>query len=87
MTTPHISVDFQNADTLGRVRLNTVGGIESLAVAGVRLVNGLEVVVQDEELEADGVVRFSTEEQTWVAAIDWKAIRPLGRTAVVPHRG
>jgi hypothetical protein len=83
MTTPRIYVDFQNADPLGRVHLNTIGGIESLAVAGVCLVDGLEIIVHDEELEADGIVRYSDEEGIWVATIDWDAIRQISQPSVV----
>ena len=80
MPTPHIHVDFNNAEPPGRVRLSTVGGIESLAVAGVRLVEGLAVVVADEELEADGIVAYSADEHQWVAKIDWDAIRRITTT-------
>lgn len=85
MTPLHISVDFQNADPLGRVRLSTIGSLKSLARSGARLVDGLTVIVHDEELEADGVVSFAPEEHTWVAKIDWNAIRPIAEAAVVRH--
>jgi len=81
MKTFPIWADFQNADTRGRVRLNTVGSIESLAESGVRLVDGLRIVLHDDELEADGTVGFSTEEHLWVATIDWDAIRHTGPVA------
>ena len=75
MPAPAIFADFQNADAHGRVRLNTVGTIEDLGRLGVRLRDGLQVVVHDEELEADGVVRFSADEHLWVAQIDRTALR------------
>lgn len=82
MPPPRITADFNNADPLGRVRLNTVGSIESLAITGTRLFEGLAVVVHDgDELEADGEVSFSAEEHIWVATIDWHAIRPLAVTS------
>jgi hypothetical protein len=86
MAIPHVSVDFQNADPVGRIRLNTVGTVESLSRSGVRLANGLSVVVHDDELEADGVVSFSAEEKIWVATINWDAIRQLPSPSTV-HRG
>lgn len=86
MTTPHISVDFHNADPLGRVRLNTVGTVESLGRLGLRLKDGLPVIVHDDELEADGVVSYSVEEKLWVATINWDTIRHVVTPAVV-HRG
>jgi hypothetical protein len=82
MPLPSVTADFNNADLLGRVRLSTVGALESLARSGLRLVDGLAVRVHDEELEADGVVSYSTEEGIWVAAIDWSAVRQLSTPAL-----
>lgn len=83
MATPQLQADFMNADARGRVRLNTVGTIESLARLGLRLTDGLGVVLHDDQLEADGVVAYSTEENVWVAAIDWDAIRRAPDAAAV----
>lgn len=78
MPLPSVYADFNNADPLGRVRLSTVGSLESLARSGLKLVIGLAVRVHDgDELEADGVVSYSTDEGIWVAAIDWNAVRQL----------
>jgi hypothetical protein len=77
MATPTIFADFMNADAQGRVRLNGIGTIEDLSRLGVRLVDGLRIVVTDQELEADGEVVYSTDEHDWVAKIDWNAIRRL----------
>ncbi|MBN9118320.1 MAG: hypothetical protein J0I06_04020 [Planctomycetes bacterium] len=77
MPIPSLLVDFNNADPQGRVRLNCVGTIEDLARFGVRLVDGLRIIVSDGELEADGEVMYSTDEHVWVAKIDWNAIRRL----------
>lgn len=78
MSIPHVTADFNNADALGRVRLNTIGSIESLARSGLKLTDGLAIRVHDgDELEADGVARFSSEEGIWVAVIDWDAIRQI----------
>jgi len=84
MPTPSVYADFQNADPQGRVRLTVIGTIESLARSGLRLTDGLCATIHDEELEADGVVRYSADEHIWVAEIDWNAIRPLA--AVVSSR-
>lgn len=81
--TPHLTADFMNADSLGRVRLNTVGTIEALGRSGLRLVEGLAVVLHDDELEADGVATYSVEENLWVATIDWNAFRPVADTSRV----
>jgi hypothetical protein len=72
---PVILADFQNADSIGRLRLNCAGTIQDLGAQGITLREGLQVELYDEELAADGVVSYSQEERIWVAAVDWKAIR------------
>jgi hypothetical protein len=72
-----IFADFHNADPQGRVRLNCIGTIEDLGRLGVQLVDGLRVTIHDEELEADGEVIYSSDENIWVAKIDWNAIRHI----------
>jgi hypothetical protein len=82
MAIPSLFADFQNADPQGRVRLNCIGTIEDLSRLGIRLQNGLRVVLNDnDELEADGEVMHSDEEHIWVAKIDWNAIRHISRPA------
>jgi hypothetical protein len=81
MPLPSVIADFNNADRCGRVRLSTVGSLESLARSGLRLVDGLAVRVHDDELEADGVASYSDDEGIWVAAIDWDAIRQISPPA------
>lgn len=80
MALPAIYADFMNADPRGRVRLNAVGTVESLGRLGVRLAEGLRIVIHDDELEADGVVSYSADEHLWVASIDWNATRPVTRS-------
>lgn len=77
MLSPVVYADFMNADPQGRVRLNGVGTVEDLARSGLRLAEGLRVVLHDDDLEADGTVAYSPEENLWVASIDWKALRPV----------
>jgi len=67
--------DFNNADPNGRLRLNCVGTVEDLSKQKVELADGLKLLLYDDELEADGIVEYSQEENGWVAVIDWKAIR------------
>ena len=81
MAVPSIFADFMNADTQGRVRLNCIGSTRDLSRLGVRLVDGLRIIVTDDELEADGEVVYSTDEHIWVAKIDWSAIRRLAAPA------
>ncbi|HJZ57714.1 MAG TPA: hypothetical protein VKE74_22335 [Gemmataceae bacterium] len=85
MATPTIHADFMNADPQGRVRLNGVGTVEDLGRLGLRLADGLRIVVHDGELEADGVVVYSTDEHLWVAVIDWDALRPVTKLVVSPR--
>jgi hypothetical protein len=75
MDKPSIYADFNNADSRGRLRLNCVGTIQDLARQGVRLRDGLQLLLHDDELEAEGEVHFSPEEQIWVADINWKLVR------------
>jgi hypothetical protein len=85
MAAPSIYADFMNADPHGRVRLNTVGTIEDVSRHGIQLVNGLRVVVHDDELEADGEVAYSDTEHIWVARIDWNALRPVSEPVTSEH--
>lgn len=66
-----IYADFNNADTQGRLRLNTRGARADLEHLGVRLVPGMSVVLSDgDELCAAGTVVYD-EVEGWVAEIDW----------------
>jgi hypothetical protein len=75
MGLPKITADFNNADEVGRVRLNVNGAVRDIKRLGIRLEDGLRVILHDDDLEADGEVFFSKEENIWVAKIDWNAIR------------
>lgn len=81
---PRVYADFNNADARGRLRLNCVGTIKDLARQQVELREGLSLALYSDdgddhgradELRADGVVTYSAEEQCWVAAIRWDAVR------------
>jgi hypothetical protein len=75
MAKPRIFADFHNADPQGRLRLNSIGTVEDLSRQQVSLVDGLAAIFHSEDVEADGTVRYSGEENFWVAEIDWDAIR------------
>jgi hypothetical protein len=75
MEKPLIYADFNNADSRGRLRLNCIGTTQDLARLGVRLQEGLEVTLHDEDVQAEGKVQYSDEERIWVAKVDWEAIR------------
>jgi hypothetical protein len=70
-----VFADFHNADIRGRLRLNCTGTIEDLARQKIWLQNGQTLILYSEDLEVDGLVEYSTEENLWVAVIDWDKIR------------
>lgn len=81
---PEIYADFQNADALGRVRLNCVGTVNDLSRQQVQLRDGLDVVLFSDDADehgnagrliVEGTVTYSQDEQCWVATIDWQKIR------------
>lgn len=77
MDKPRIFADFHNADAKGRVRLNCIGTVQDLGRQQISLRDGQELTLYSEDLEADGQVCYSDEENLWVAVIDWNAIRRL----------
>ncbi len=77
MSISAIYADFHNADPQGRLRLTCHGTTEDLRVKDLELKQGLHLTFSDGELKVDGTVEFSTEENRWVAVIDWCAIEPV----------
>lgn len=75
MDIPRVFADFHNADSQGRLRLNCTGTIEDLARQKIWLKDNLNLILYSEDLEADGIVQYSHEENFWVAVINWDAIR------------
>jgi len=66
-----IFVDFNNGDIYGRVRLTTVGTVNDLNRLGLKLENGMELLLDDNDgVSAIGIVQFSELENIWVAIID-----------------
>jgi hypothetical protein len=76
-----VFADFHNADAQGRLRLNCIGTVEDLAQQQIVLRDGLPLTLYSEELEVEGVVQYSTDENVWVAVINWSAIRDIGSHA------
>ena len=75
---PSIEVDFNNCDSQGRVRLNTIGAIQSLNLSQVRLQNGLEVELTSGDFSPiRGVVELSDSEHIWVARFDVNDLRDV----------
>ena len=73
---PSIEVDFNNCDREGRVRLNTVGAIQSLNKSRIVLRNGLEVeLISGDTVPIKGIVEYSDSERIWVARFDLDDLR------------
>lgn len=72
---PRIFSDFHNADEKGRLRLNCTGTIEDLKRKSVEPHGGDIFTLYSEDIEVEGVVEYSSEENLWVASIDWEAIK------------
>lgn len=72
-----VFADFHNADLKGRLRLNCAGTLADLACQKITLRDSQPIILYSEELEVDGVVQYSDEENLWVAVIDWAAIREV----------
>ena len=75
MNTPRVYADFHSADAKGRLRLNCVGTVQDLAQQRIVLEEDLYLTLYSEDLETEGRVQFSIDENIWVAVIDWDAIR------------
>lgn len=68
-----IFVDFNNLDQDGRVRLITAGALHDIKTKNIKLFEGLELLLDDnQEFKGPGVVEFSKSENIWVARFDWK---------------
>ena len=77
-TLPRIFADFNNADVQGRIRLNTKGTFDDLEKYRIELKPGLEIILNDnDELEANGIVEYSIEENIWGAHISWNKLYSL----------
>ena len=72
---PRVFADFHNADSQGRLRLNCIGTVEDLARQQITLQERQSLTLYSEDLEVGAQVEYSTEENVWVALIDWSAIR------------
>ncbi len=85
MAKPIVFVDFQNADTQGRPRLNCAGTLDDLTHQRITLQDGLALTLYSEDLEVDGLVKYSSNENLWVACIDWNEIREVVSESTFPE--
>ncbi len=72
-----VYADFHNADRQGRLRLNCFGTIQDLSRYRIKLQEDLVLTLYSEDLEVEGRVQYSNDENLWVAVIDWDAIREV----------
>jgi hypothetical protein len=77
---PVIYADFNNADRHGRLRLAICGSEEDIQRQDLKLFDGMKVIVKGDDLSADAEVKFSNEEQIWVAEINWAQIKRQPKT-------
>ena len=84
MFTPKVYADFQNLDDDHRLMLTCAGTIEDLARQGIELKEGLVLTFYmddaDDEghpdpLLAEGIIHYHHGGRSWVASIDWSALR------------
>lgn len=84
MTPPRIYADFHNLDDQNRVRLNCRGTIEDLKRFGIELREGLKLILYTDDADdngnpdallADATIQFDGSSQSWVASVDWTALR------------
>lgn len=84
MSEPRIYVDFMKTDDQGRLLLTCIGTRRDLETQGVQLQDGLLLHVYSDDLDkdgnrddlvADGIVRFDSDNRRWVLEIDRNGIQ------------
>jgi hypothetical protein len=84
MAKPKIYADFHNLDDSNRLRLTCAGTIADLARQHIELHEGLALTFYMDDaddqgdadaIRTDGVVHYDEGECSWVASVDWSAIR------------
>jgi hypothetical protein len=95
MASVRISADFQNADALGRIRLNCVGTARDLAAQGVELREGMAISLYTDDADDEGrpndlvvvgTATYANEERCWVAVVDWTAVRQASQVGEIPRK-
>lgn len=81
---PKIYADFHNLDDFNRLRLTCAGTLAELSRQAIELREGLILTLymddaddegRPDELLAEGIVHYCSEEQVWVASVDWDKVR------------
>lgn len=85
---PRVYADFNKTVGLHTLALTTLGTIEDLKMHGIQLVPGLLVhfwtddgsdTGEDDPLIFEGIVRFDSARNRWIAEIDWDSITPASK--------
>ncbi len=84
MSRPKVYADFQNLDDTNRLRLTCAGTIDDPASQCIELQEGMVLAFytddaneqgEYDELRAEGMVHYDERESSWVASVDWSAVR------------
>jgi hypothetical protein len=84
MSHQRVYADFQNLDDSNRLRLTCAGTMNDLTRQSIELREGLVLTFymddaddqgDADELRTDGVVHYDQEDCSWVASVDWSALR------------
>jgi hypothetical protein len=84
MSSQRVYADFQNLDDSNRVRLTCAGTMNDLTRQSIELREGMVLTFymddaddqgDSDELRAEGVVHYDEKYGSWVASVDWSAIR------------
>lgn len=84
MVNPKVYAVFYNLDDSNRLRLTCAGAQKDLARQCIELREGMVLSFymddaddqgEPDELRTEGVVDYDEEESTWVASVDWTAVR------------
>lgn len=84
MSLPRIYADFHNLDDENRVRLTCAGTARDIERLGIELTEGMRVTLytddaddlgRSDEMFVEGLIRFSDPDRSWVAVVDWTAVR------------
>ena len=69
--TIRIYADFNNATEDEKVRLNTVGSLADIRKVRASLVEGMKVLLYDEELEVQARLTHAPDGENWLGIPDW----------------
>jgi hypothetical protein len=86
---PYVWLDF-HAHGMREVHLGLGGSLGSIKRQGLRLAEGMPIVVfdeydEDEWMLADAwVLQFDSERSNWLARVDWSTLRRVPRVVAPP---